>query len=437
MVLERDLMPHEGWGRTGVPQARHAHGLLAAGSASLERLFPGLRAELIDGGAPTSDFGEQMIIFIPSGRIPSSPAGLTIQTFSRDLLESRLRQRVNAIPNVHLHAGIAATALITGPSAGIVSGVTAVRRSAENGPGQPLQYQASLVVDCSGRFSKFPRWLNELGYPCPAETIVDCGIVYASRVFQGPPLEWQGLYQPLAACTHPRGVTILRIEGGRWLITLFGVTGHHPPADESGFLAFAAALDNPELTRVLDASRPASPIHQFTRTENRRRDLRRRDPWPDGFIVVGDAQCAFNPVYAQGMTVAADSALRLHNHLLRVGSDLTGFARAFQRSLRHTYFNPWLISTSEDRIWAAQQDRRANRLFRTMHWYKKRLLAAVINDAVVRQAFFLAFHAVRLPSSLANPRILVRVMLKNNRSIEPRRGAAPATTVTRIQRGSS
>src|SRR6478609_8509896 len=56
---------------------------------------------------------------------------------------------------------------------------------------------------------------------------------------------------------------------------------------------------------------PSSTISAYRRTENQLRHFDDLPGWPDGFIVLGDAACCFNPVYGQGMTVAAIEALVL------------------------------------------------------------------------------------------------------------------------------
>jgi 2-polyprenyl-6-methoxyphenol hydroxylase-like FAD-dependent oxidoreductase len=46
-VLERDVLPKTHEPRKGVPQGRHAHGLLARGREMLEQWFPGFTEEMI------------------------------------------------------------------------------------------------------------------------------------------------------------------------------------------------------------------------------------------------------------------------------------------------------------------------------------------------------------------------------------------------------
>ena len=49
-LLERDRFPETPAARKGLPQGRHAHGLLERGRRALERLLPGLTGELVRTG---------------------------------------------------------------------------------------------------------------------------------------------------------------------------------------------------------------------------------------------------------------------------------------------------------------------------------------------------------------------------------------------------
>ena len=48
---------------------------------------------------------------------------------------------------------------------------------------------------------------------------------------------WQSMYV-LDRPPSRRGGLIFPIEGNRWMVTLFGAHGDHPPTDDAGFLQF-------------------------------------------------------------------------------------------------------------------------------------------------------------------------------------------------------
>jgi 2-polyprenyl-6-methoxyphenol hydroxylase-like FAD-dependent oxidoreductase len=179
---------------------------------------------------------------------------------------------------------------------------------------------ADLVVDASGRGSRAPDWLAALGYPRPPETTVKAFLGYASRWYTTPP-GWTADWQVLTVVATPpagkRGGIIQTIDGHQWVVTLAGAARDHPPTDEEGFRTFARSLPSPELYQAIQQAEPISPIRGDRRTENRLRHYDRPGRWPAGFLVLGDAVCSLNPVYAQGMTVAALGALVLDRSLRR------------------------------------------------------------------------------------------------------------------------
>ena len=113
------------------------------------------------------------------------------------------------------------------------------------------------------------------------------------------------MYIQQAPPGDPRGGIISPVEGGRWLVSLIGGDGDYPPTDEAGFLAFARGLRSPALYEAIAEAEPLTPIAGQRATENRLRHYDRLGRFPDGVVAVGDAVCAFNPVYGQGMTAAA------------------------------------------------------------------------------------------------------------------------------------
>ncbi|PWK77974.1 2-polyprenyl-6-methoxyphenol hydroxylase-like FAD-dependent oxidoreductase [Lentzea atacamensis] len=405
-VLERDSPPVEAAPRKGVPQGWHVHGLLVGGADSLEKVFSGLRSELSAGGAQTFDHGEGARFYLPDGQPPVRAVGLNVQTFSRGFLEAVVRRRVADLPSIRFEYGVTADRLFADQSGGSVRGVDAVR----HGDGKVVRLEADLVVDCSGRFSRVADWLEGISYPRPAETVVDPQMVYASRFYQGPDTNWSVLYQPVCLPNRPRGAYAVRVEDGRLLVTLLGLAGNAPAAGEHGFDEFLMSVGNPELEKVVSASQPVSPIHRFARTENRRRELHRMRHWPDGFICLGDAYCTFNPAYGQGITVAAKSALRLDRELRR-SRDLSGMSRKVQRGLHRIAFNPWMMATIDDRVWAAHITGQQPSLHAQVAGrYKNRLYRLILHNANAHLIFAQVFHAIRPPTALLSPRILYGVL---------------------------
>ncbi|MFI1964164.1 FAD-dependent oxidoreductase [Streptomyces pathocidini] len=409
VLVERDDLSGER-GRRGVPQARHVHGLLARGGQHLEELFPGLRDELRSAGGPLFDHGEMAPTRVWAGAIPPVRSGVLAHAFSRDLLESRIRTRVVALPSVELRAGTAVEELHL--EGGRVAGVRVRTAAADGEKGHSEVLEADLVVDASGRFSALPDWLEKAGFPRPRETVVDAGLAYATRTFTAPPQAYWGLQQINQAPEHPRGVYVAGVEQGRWIVTLFGAADDHPPADEEGWLEFARSLGNLHLDRLLDAATPEPGVHRFTRTQNRRVEYAALTRRPDRLIAIGDSVCAFNPVYGQGMTVSVLQTVALGRHLERARTrGLDGMARRYQREIARLIRLPWLMSTSEDLIWQHHREGKAlPALLRASNWYKQRLLYLAVHDPEVFRLFLRVYHMLAPTAAMAGPRILAKVI---------------------------
>jgi 2-polyprenyl-6-methoxyphenol hydroxylase-like FAD-dependent oxidoreductase len=397
-VVERDRFPEAPGPRKGAPQARHAHVMLARGRQVMEDLFPGLNDELAAAGAPFLDAGDDIACHSASGWAVRYRAGIGLLSASRDLLEWSARRRLAALPRIAFVEGTDVLGLL--PGAGRVAGVELrARQSAE----APRRLEADLVVDATGRGSRAPQWLEALGYSAPEETVINSFVGYASRLYRPPAgrqPDWRGLYfQATGAAT--RGGLVLPIEGGRWIVTLTGRGGDHPPTDEAGFLAFARSLPGPELHDAIADAEPLGPITGHRATENRVRHFERLRRWPDGLVVLGDAACAFNPVYGQGMTAAALGALTL-------GEWLAGGApaRRFQAKLARANASPWLLATGEDARFPGTVGARRGWLTRLLDWYTGRVLRRSVSSPAVRTTLLEVIHLLRGPSALFSPRVV-------------------------------
>ena len=430
-ILERDRLPGAPAPRKGAPQSRHIHVLLDRGRGILERFFPGLAAELRNAGVRLMDVDEDFIWLTPAGWSPRFHSGLEVPACSRELLEWTIRQRLKAHDGVRIIEGVEVTDLVANGDNTAVVGVTTHRRgvtdaqtAAAEDPHE-TRLDANLVVDASGRGSNATEWLTRLGYSAPEESMVNASLGYASRLYRRPAatsFPWECVYIQVAPPDRTRGGVIFPIEGDRWIVTLGGGGGDHPPTDEAGFHAFMASLPSPVILESVREAEPITPIFGYRATENRWRHYERLARRPEGLLVLGDSACTFNPVYGQGMTTAALGALTLKDCLdrqarKRPSGDLSGLAERFQRALAKVNATPWLLSTSEDQRYPSVVGVRPTRATRWMHWYLDRLVRRSTGDADLRRRLLEVFHLQKAPSILFRPRLLGRLPLR--RSQEP------------------
>ncbi|WP_156993205.1 FAD-dependent oxidoreductase [Pseudonocardia acaciae] len=419
-VLDRDRFPAAPDHRAGAPQSHHVHGLQPRGAEIITGLFPGLAREVRGRGAAVISELSRVRIVTPAGLLPLG-GGLKVgeqQLYSRYLLEWCLRRSLVADHGVAVAEGIDVVGLAREPGAGSVTGVR-VRRRAPGGRGRGSREEeiaADLVVDASGRGSHAPRWLAELGYPSVPEELITSRLAYASRFYARPasfPPEFNLLIVNGRAPNNPAAGLIQDVEDGRWHVTLGGLAGVEAPTDEAGFLEHARALPDPSLYEALRVAAPLTPIRGWRTPSNRIRRYERLPDWPSGFIVTGDAACAFNPIYGQGMTVAAMDALTLrecladHDH----GRD-PRFARGFQRRLARTVAPAWLVASTEDLRWpgVTSSGARARPGTRLVRGYLDTLLRAAVHDPTLADSYFSVITMMAHPRALFAPRALARVV---------------------------
>ncbi|MCF6524346.1 NAD(P)/FAD-dependent oxidoreductase [Streptomyces sp. JJ36] len=408
LVVERDPDPGTGVQRRGVPQGRHIHGLLAAGQRVLDALFPGLTRELAARGAAVGDLQADVRWFMGERPLRRAASGLTAVGVGRPLLERVIRDRVAGLPAVRLLPGRDIAALTATRDGSRVTGVRVLARRPGRGHGAEEYLAAGLVVDATGRGSRTPAWLAELGYPRPPEDRVRIGLVYASRSYR---LRRGALGGDLAVLLPPvpgapRGGAVARVEDGRALVTLSGVLGEAPPTDPEGFHAFARSLRSPDIERALEDAEPlGDPVpHRFPASLRRRYE--RLPRLPEGLLALGDSVCSFNPVYGQGMSVAALEAEALRRLLARGAPPAP---RTWFRTVARAVDVPWELAAGADRAFPGVPGERTRR-DRLLHAYVTRLQAAAAHDARLGGAFLRVTGLVAPPWTLLHPAVAVRVL---------------------------
>ncbi|GAA2541677.1 FAD-dependent oxidoreductase [Pseudonocardia hydrocarbonoxydans] len=403
VVVDRDELPDAAVPRRGVPQDRHIHALLARGQQVLEELFPGFTAGLVAAGAPTGDLLADVRTCIGGHLFARRTSGLTAVSASRPLLEAEIRKRVRERPGVRLVARCDALGLAVTPDGRRVCGAR-ILRATDGSAGQVLD--ADLVVDATGRGSRMPRWLADLGVEPPEAEQVRIGVRYATRSFRLARGRLEGdlavLHGPTPA--RPRGGALAAVEGDRHVLTLFGMLDDAPPLDPDGFIAFAGTLGSPEIARAVRDAEPLSdPVaHHFPYAVRRRYE---RAGLPDGLVVVGDASCSFNPVYGQGITVAALQALVVRR---AVCSGWSGRTRRLQRGISAAAHPAWNLATGADLAFPEVGGRRTAAM-RVAGRFVARVQAGAAGDPAVAAAFVRVTGLVEPPTALLRPGVVVRL----------------------------
>ena len=411
ILIERDIFPAPGENRKGVPQGKHTHVLLERGHRIMESFFPGLTDELAQQGAALiEDVGTDVRWIQGDAYLQPGASGISGVGVSRPTLEWLIRKRVLALPNVKAIQDCSVSELVTVEANGSsrVTGVRFVNR--QNGRKEESM-NADLIVDASGRGSRSPVWLEDMGYEQPEDEEIKIGVGYTTCIYRRKSGQLSGLKGITIMASPPskRLGVMLAQDGKRWVLTLGGYLGEHAPSDYPGFLEFARSLPAPHIYNVIkDAELLREPV-AFTFPANLRRHYEKLNRFPEGYLVIGDALCSFNPIYGQGMTVAAMEAKALENCLADGGSQL---ARRFFARASQIIDVSWNAAVGND-LKSPEIEGPRTPMLRILNWYLDKLQLAAHHDAVLSAAFLKVINMVAPPPSILNPRIVWRVLKGN------------------------
>lgn len=401
-VVERDPIPDEPVARRGVPQGRHIHVMQAAGKVTLEDLFPGYRTDLLSAGGLEIDGARDLKFYAEGGFLADGPCQLPLYAATRPLYEQPVRRHLTDRDDVHLRSRCQFRDYLTDDAATAVEGIVFTNEETAM-----EELDATLVVDATGRTSRTPAWLKRHGYTSPSIDEVHINLAYSTGFIQRPADDHRALLVTPSP-SHPRGAGILPIEGGRWVVTVAGMHGDHPPTDVEGFADFAASLPVPHVKRLLEEHAWASDdIAHYPFPSNLRHRYENLDRFPDGLVVVGDGITSFNPLYGQGMSVAALEALLLH-HVLATGGLENLAPRFFERS-EEVIDIAWMMAVGAD-FQFPQTNGPKPRGTDLMSRYISRLHRKAHTDGMLRDAFFRVMMMERPPTTLLRPRVMGRVL---------------------------
>jgi 2-polyprenyl-6-methoxyphenol hydroxylase-like FAD-dependent oxidoreductase len=398
VILERDDLSVEATQRRGVPQGRHAHGLLAGGQRVIENLFPGMSDELVEKGATPADAQADGTWFFEGGAIHKAPSGNAGVLLSRPLLESTIRDRVRSLEGVTIIGDQSVSELVSTRDGKRVAGVITNKQV----------FEADLVVDSTGRGTKSPAWLKSLGYAGPSEEQVRVDLVYTTRMFRANPSRLSNdrfvVIGPTPA--GKRGGVLGAQEDGQWIVTLFGHFGQAAPTDLDGFLEYARSLPSPLIFNAVHDAEPLDDATTFRFPASTRRHYEGLTKFPEAYLVFGDAICSFNPIYGQGMSVAALQAEALRDVLSKGRDDL---GRRFFKKASAVIDNPWNIAVGAD-LRMPETDGPRSTSVKAINWYIANVHKHAHIDPVTAAAFVRVLQLLDPPAALMHPRIIIRVI---------------------------
>ena len=400
-LIERDPLPEAPTTRNGVPQTSHPHVLLEAGRMTLEDFFPGFSEDVIRNGGLMVDAATEMKYYENGGFFADGPNQLPMLCASRALFEHVVREHVRGLPNVDLSDDCYFINYMYTSG----DGVTGVRYRDENENETTLS--AVLVVDATGRTSRTPDWLEENGFETPDVDKVSVDVTYSTICLDRPPNEREVLFVPPSP-PRTRGVAAIPIEDDQWEFILQGIHGDDAPTDREAFLEFANSFPVAEAGRLpREREWISEEIHHYPFPSSVRRHYDDLEVFPDGLVVTGDAIAGFNPVYGQGMSVAALDALMLHHTLVETG--LNNLALEYFPRAADPIEQAWQVAVGSDFEFpqTTGPKPRGTDLF---NWYVNRLIRNAHTDGKLTDAFYRVFRLEKSATTLLRPDVAWRVL---------------------------
>lgn len=400
VIIEKDELPLRPELRKGVPQGAHVHTFLGYAVEAMHELLPDIMEDLYAAGAVKIRRNHDIWFHDAAGPTPIRDVGIVTPSVTRPLLEHVTRQRVLALTNVRMRD---ATRLKTFETDG-EKHVTGVLVEAN---GESERVAANLVVECSGRATRLPRWLQAQGFgEVPAQRL-KISMGYTSGFFRPPPDLAGDRWACLMLAIPPglRAAYLTPVDGGLWLATMYGRGGDMAPRDAEGFVEWTRGLAHPIIYEKLARAEPVSSFRTYKIPIGIWNRYDQMTGFPGGLLPMGEALTSFNPMYGQGISLSAGQALALRSALAD-GPDGELAARYFAgcRELNRT---GWSVMETLDLAYASTIGERPADI--EDRW---RMSAAIRRlseqDSEVHALRVRVTHLLDPPSVLARPDIVER-----------------------------
>lgn len=407
-VVDKDRLPENPEPRKYVPQGAHVHGILKGGEERIESLLPGMRAALLAAGGVPVRSGLDGRHYDSGEWLPRIDLGVTQHTQSRALFEHVIRAKLNERANVRIRdcTKVLEYTLKGEAVTGVVFERGGVRRTVA----------CDLVVDATGRGNRMPHWLQRCGFGCVERSVCEMDICYVTGIFDKTP-QWTGRRESRVLRPRPpdtRSGTLIPIEGDRWLLTLTGRFGDFPPTDLEGFLGFARELEDRTLHDVVAGGRLRVPISRYRIPRSVWTHYERLASFPRRLVLLGDLVGSFNPLYAQGMSQAAQHAMVLRERLCALAGDRRGiwsdtFARGCRGAMAEVTAQAWRASTVGDFAYPQTRGDRPQDLEEQLR-FQRGMRSLLAHDEAFYRLVFRVRSLLEPASRLTDPAVRSRVL---------------------------
>ncbi|HDX9657374.1 TPA: FAD-dependent oxidoreductase [Bacillus toyonensis] len=398
--------------RKRVPQSDHPHVLLKGGEKAIEELFPTITNELIKAGSIINNFTRDL---------KWHQFGLWKQPFigevhmiqqSRPLLEWHIQKRIDQISNITITYKTLVNGLLVDGKLNKVCGVKVKYLET----GMQEEVHADIVIDASGFGSKSMEWLREYEIEVQEEK-VRIDLFYATKMFQlkeNEELDCCNMLMSPSFPENPYGVLIQTIEDNRYFVTFSGYANEKAPQTDDEFYDFAENLSISNVTDFLNKAEGITDIKTYKIPYQVRRRFDLVNNVPEGLLVVGDAQCRFDPVFGQGVSVAAMETHQLQLLLQsRKQLDKT-FTQQFYKKTADIIEIPWDMTTTEiSRHPQLKRELTTKQKFQL--WYTKQIYRLSASDSDVYIRLVRVMNLIRSPFHLFHPKVLLAVLLNRKK----------------------
>lgn len=447
-ILERDPPPPEGnadaaffeWNRLGAAQFRHPHAFLGLMCSLIQKHYPELLEEMYAAGARRVELEEMLPAELKPHYVPEpGDENLFVLMCRRATLETVIRRHVGALDNVTIRNRVQVAGILTEQRQGRLVATGVSGRSRDDTSETREDIHADLLIDASGRSSRFPQWLAKLGVNVE-EDAESAEIVYYTRHYRLK----AGQQEP------PRGDN--RGAGDLGYIK-YGVF----PGDNGNFAiilcaderetALIEALRDPErfdaicrsipgLTPWLGHERSEPTTESFGIGDIRsvwRTFVKDGTPLIDNFFAVGDAALRTNPLYGRGCSTGVMHA-QILAEVMDEHSDPVARALAFHARTADELRPIFDASRREDRsgikrALAAMEGRNLAKPDSLKKWFGvafgDAMTAAARENIHVLRGLLRTFHLLEKPGDFLKDRrirwTIYRYMLRGRRRNASRR----------------